>query len=434
MSKNRIYVSCKSKAQYAEVLKYKARNGHVWRQSQTPVFCSNSNIAEWEKYGNDSVLGIHNEGGLTNTRVALKKGALIGFEEFQDRYNKINVGVIPPQAVYEPRVERPTYTDRDCVYSAPAKKDYQDSNIKTTKNNNDSMSALKNSFSFDKLSNEEVALSMTGKIAFKSKDGRFKSYDPAQNAILVQSIFPTFNIGKFCYKIPAASNTIIAGDIIFHDGVYKHVVEVTDKGIKSINLNTGATSNIKREILDGLNMSLVTKVITMFGGQQADGAGAAAFNPMMLAMLSKDGDDFGDGLGDMLPLMLMSQQGGFANGQNPMQQIMMLSALSGKGDLKDSLLPLMMMGGGFGQQPAAGQAANPMQAMLPLMLMSDKKGGNSDLMMMMAMSGGFGGANPFGAPAVTPAATPVTTPVVGTTGVQEVIPVTEGPAEEGAED
>ena len=427
MSKNRIYVSCKSKAQYAEVLKYKARNGHVWRQSQTPVFCSNSNIAEWEKYGTDSVLGIHNEGGVTNTRVALKKGALIGFEEFQDRYNNINTSPTPPSSVYEPRVERPAY--KECGCSEPAVK-YQDSNINKTTKNNDSMSALKNSFSFDKLSNEEVALSMTGKIAFKSKDGRFKSYDPAQNAILVQSIFPTFNIGKFCYKVPTASNTIIAGDIIFHDNVYKHVVEVTDKGIKSVNLNTGATSNIKREILDGLNMSIVTKVITMFGGQQADGAGAAAFNPMMLAMLAKDGDDFGDGLGDMLPLMLMSQQGGFANGQNPMQQIMMLSALSGKDDLKDSLLPLMMMGGGFGQQPVAGQAANPMQAMLPLMLMSDKKGGNSDLMMMMAMSGGFGGANPFG----TPVATPAAAPVASAAGIQEVIPVTEGPAEDGTED
>ncbi len=43
--------------------------------------------------------------------------------------------------------------------------------------------------------------------------------------------------------------------------------------------------------------------------------GAASFNPFEPAMLSKDGDSFGDGLGDMLPLMLMSQQGGFANAQ-----------------------------------------------------------------------------------------------------------------------
>ncbi len=64
MKKERIYVHCTKKSEYSEVLKYKARNGHVWRQSQKPVLCNNENIREWEKYGNQSVLGIHEKGRL----------------------------------------------------------------------------------------------------------------------------------------------------------------------------------------------------------------------------------------------------------------------------------------------------------------------------------------------------------------------------------
>ena len=437
MGKERIYVLCTKKSQYAEVLKYKARNGHVWRQSQKPVLCNNENIREWEKYGSESVLGIHEEGGYTSRETGSKKGRVISYTDFETLHNKKcynqpepviaanatkartwNV-LIEKTPVPRPEFIMPATTVDEGLQVVSENKN--NNNLSTSKNNTP-MNSIKNAISFDKLSNDQVALSMTGKIALKTTKGDFRSYDPTTGTIQVHSILPTFSIGKFCFKMPTAYDAIVAGDIIIHDNAFKHVVSVGALGIKAVNLNTGALSTIKKEVHEGLNMSFTSKLVTMFGGQQADAVGATSFNPLMLAMLAKDGDSFGDGLGDMLPLMLMTQQGGFANGQNPMQNIMMLSALSGKKDMKDSLLPLMMMGGGFGQQPAAGQAANPMQQMLPLMMMGDKGGDKSDLMMMMAMSGGFGGANPF-APVAQTVAQPASVPA----GVTAAIPVVELP-------
>ena len=436
MKKERIYVHCTKKSEYSEVLKYKARNGHVWRQSQKLVLCNNENIREWEKYGNQSVLGIHEEGGYTSLETGHKKGRVISYSEFETSFNRKYSS--QPTPSYDRVNPVPTYHETRELYVPkpgpgiiiPVEKADEGltvvsnentnkiNNLSTSKNNNP-MNSIKNAISFDKLSNDQVALSMTGKIALKTTKGDFRSYDPITGTIQVHSILPTFSIGKFCFKMPTAYDAIVAEDIIIHDNAFKHVVSVGALGIKAVNLNTGSLSTIKKEVHEGLNMSFTSKLVTMFGGQQADAVGTTSFNPLMLAMLSKDGDSFGDGLGDMLPLMMMSQQGGFANGQNPMQNIMMLSALSGKGDLKDSLLPLMMMSGGFGQQPAAGQAANPMQQMLPLMMLGDKGGDKSDLMMMMAMSGGFGGANPF-----APAAQTVAQPTAQA-GVTAAIPVVE---------
>lgn len=437
MKKERIYVHCTTKSEYSEVLKYKARNGHVWRQSQKPVLCNNENIREWEKYGKQSVLGIHEEGGYTSLETGHKKGRVISYSEFEISFN--NKRSSQPTPSYTDRVNtapsyrevREQYASKPCpeIIVSMEKADEgltvvsnentnKINNLSTSKNNNP-MNSIKNAISFDKLSNDQVALSMTGKIALKTSKGDFRSYDATTGSVQVHSIFPTFSIGKFCFKMPTAYDAIVAGDIIIHDNAFKHVVSVGALGIKAVNLNTGSLSTIKKEVHEGLNMAFASKLVTMFGGQQADAVGAASFNPLMLAMLSKDGDSFGDGLGDMLPFMLMSQQGGFANGQNPMNNILMLSALSGKKDLKDSLLPLMMMSGGFGQQPAAGQAANPMQQMLPLMMLGDKGGDKSDLMMMMAMSGGFGGANPF-----APAAQTVAQPAAQA-GVTAAIPVVE---------
>ena len=88
MKKERIYVHCTKKSEYSEVLKYKARNGHVWRQSQKLVLCNNENIREWEKYGNQSVLGIHEEGGYTSLETGHKKGRVISYSEFETSFNR----------------------------------------------------------------------------------------------------------------------------------------------------------------------------------------------------------------------------------------------------------------------------------------------------------------------------------------------------------
>ncbi len=69
--------------------------------------------------------------------------------------------------------------------------------------------------------------------------------------------------------MPTAYDAIVAGDIIIHDNAFKHVVSVGALGIKAVNLNTGSLSTIKKEVHEGLNMAFASKLVTMFGGQQA---------------------------------------------------------------------------------------------------------------------------------------------------------------------
>ena len=90
MKKERIYVLCTKKSEWADVLRYKAAKGHVWRQSQKPVLCNNENIGHFQATSSKGeplvCLGIHEEGGETSLRVAKEKGTVISFDTFQARY------------------------------------------------------------------------------------------------------------------------------------------------------------------------------------------------------------------------------------------------------------------------------------------------------------------------------------------------------------
>ena len=90
MKKERIYVLCTKKSEWADVLRYKAAKGHVWRQSQRAVLCNNENIGHFQSTSSKGeslvCLGIHEEGGETSLRVAKEKGTVISFDTFKARY------------------------------------------------------------------------------------------------------------------------------------------------------------------------------------------------------------------------------------------------------------------------------------------------------------------------------------------------------------
>ena len=259
------------------------------------------------------------------------------------------------------------------------------------------MKSLIEKFIPKKANKNSVAIAFSGKLAFQRKDGEYVRYDGASDSIEVQSVLPTFKIGHLCFEMPTAIDQVKVGDVIKYKENYHEVIDTTN-GLKTINLNTGATSNVKRETIAGFGFGTINKIVCLINSSQFS-AGDQAFNPMMLALLAKDGDSVGeDKLGDLLPLMLMTQ----GQGANPMANMLPFLALTGKGtdDIKD-LLPLMLMS----QAQTPGQTANPMQAMLPFMLMKD--GGDLDPMVMMMMMGG--NVNPFAA--LTGAATPIVAPV-----------------------
>ena len=409
MKKERIYVLCTKKSEWADVLRYKAAKGHVWRQSQRAVLCDNENIGHFQATSSKGeplvCLGIHEEGGETSLRVAKEKGTVISFDTFQARYAG-HVSSLENVSQARPIVQeyaRP-YEAYDghfgsattAASTTPRTSQTTTSSLINNKKENN-MKSLIEKFIPKKANKNSVAIAFSGKLAFLRKDGEYVRYDGASDSIEVQSILPTFKVGHLCFEMPTAVDQIKVGDIIKYKENYHEVIDTTN-GLKTINLNTGATSNVKRETIAGFGIGTIQKIVCLINSNQF-GAGDQAFNPMMLALLAKDGDSFGDDkLGDLLPLMLMTQ----GQGANPMANMLPFLALTSKGtdDIKD-LLPLMLMS----QAQTPGQTANPMQAMLPFMLMKD--GGDLDPMVMMMMMGG--NANPFAA--LTGAATPVVAPV-----------------------
>lgn len=379
--KEKIYVLCKTKSQYSEVLKYKARLGHRWRQSQQLVLNNNETIREWIKHEDQTTLGIHEDGGMCRLEKAREKGSVITFDSFTSKYNSIGY---PQVQKSHDDISADSFVQAQVVRQTEEVPTYrQKSQEKLTTINNQNSNKMTNSNSMfaslvpSRINASDVVLTMTGKIAYRRKDGEYVRYDSDQDTIVKSlDIFPNFNIGKFCFVIPTAATALAVGDIILHKGDYKEIISL-EGGIKTVNLNSGANSTIKKETIEFINLALISKVVCIFGDKQAS-AGTFGMNPMMMMMLSKDG---------------------------------------GSSSKMDDLLPLMMMqGGGFGGAATDG-AANPMAAMLPMMMMSGDGGfgGDNDMMKMMAMSsmmGGQAGANPFGSLFGGAQAATVATPVV----------------------
>jgi hypothetical protein len=243
----------------------------------------------------------------------------------------------------------------------------------------------------------------------------------------VQDLVLDFNIPAF--QLPVTEDAVNEGDIILNNGKFQYVVEINDGYVKTISPSDSSYSSVIPTRNQFLNKTFYTTVKTL------SLAGEGGFDPMLLMAMNKGGDKqdllpfllmsgglggngaaatggidpmmlalIGDNTEDLLPFLLL-QQGGVADkGINPLMLLLMTDK---GGDSKDSLLPLLLMGGGLGG--AGGAQAGGIQSMLPFLLMSGDKGGDSgikDILMMQALGGGAGFGNLFGGTA--PAATPVT--------------------------
>ena len=313
MKKERIYVLCTKKSEWADVLRYKAAKGHVWRQSQRAVLCNNENIGHFQSTSSKGeslvCLGIHEEGGETSLRVAKEKGTVISFDTFKARYaepvyNQEKTSQARPVG-YEAYDGHFGSAATATQFTAQRAQTTTTSSLINNKKENN-MKSLIEKFIPKKANKNSVAIAFSGKLAFLRKDGEYVRYDGASDSIEVQSILPTFKVGHLCFEMPTAVDQIKVGDIIKYKENYHEVIDTTN-GLKTINLNTGATSNVKRETIAGFGIGTIQKIVCLINSNQF-GAGDQAFNPMMIALLSKGEDSFGDDkLGDLLPLMLMTQ-------------------------------------------------------------------------------------------------------------------------------
>lgn len=209
----------------------------------------------------------------------------------------------------------------------------------------------------------------TGGLAIKKSDGTFVSY---KDGILTDVTGLTLDFNVPAFKLPVAASEIKAGDIVLNNGNFGYVVNAADGYVETIVPEKGSKGSVLPVTNALLGQSFYTVVRTL------DAAGNGGFDPMLLLALGDGNKE------DLLPLLLMG--GGFggngaqAGAIDPMT-LMLLQ------DKTDDLLPLILLQqGGLG-----GAGFNPL-----FLLLGDDKGSKSDLLpfLLMQQGGGLFGQTP----------------------------------------
>ena len=189
-------------------------------------------------------------------------------------------------------------------------------------------------FDFGKITNDSIRMSMYG-MAVKNTSGVWTAYDKSTGDLMDVDVF-NFDGSNFLFKMPVAIKDIAVGDVVIHARKPMFVVSKTEAGdLVAIDPVAGEKKTIMlSKSMFGFNFC--TKVVSLFDGLM--GQTPTADNPFgnlwMLAMLDGKSD-----MKDMLvPMMLMSQANGSTNAFNPMMLMLM-----GDGDMKDLAVPLMLM-------------------------------------------------------------------------------------------
>lgn len=189
-------------------------------------------------------------------------------------------------------------------------------------------------FDFGKITNDSIRMSMYG-MAVKNTSGVWTAYDKSTGDLMDVDVF-NFDGSNFLFKMPVAIKDIAVGDVVIHARKPMFVISKTEAGdLVAIDPVAGEKKTIMlSKSMFGFNFC--TKVVSLFDGLM--GQTPTADNPFgnlwMLAMLDGKSD-----MKDMLvPMMLMSQANGSTNAFNPMMLMLMSD-----GDMKDLAVPLMLM-------------------------------------------------------------------------------------------
>lgn len=189
-------------------------------------------------------------------------------------------------------------------------------------------------FDFGKITNDSIRMSMYG-MAVKNTSGVWTAYDKSTGDLMDVDVF-NFDGSNFLFKMPVAIKDIAVGDVIIHARKPMFVVSKTEAGdLVAIDPVAGE----KKTIMPSKNMfgfNFATKVVSLFDNLM--GQTPTSENPfgnMWMLMLMDGKSDMKDML---IPMMLMSQANGSTNTFNPMMLMLM-----NDGDMKDIALPLMLM-------------------------------------------------------------------------------------------
>lgn len=189
-------------------------------------------------------------------------------------------------------------------------------------------------FDFGKITNDSIRMSMYG-MAVKNASGVWTAYDKGTGDLMDVDVF-NFDGSNFLFKMPVAIKDIAVGDVVIHARKPMFVVSKTEAGdLVAVDPVAGEKKTIML-VRSPFGFNFCTKVISLFDNLM--GQTPTSENPfgnMWMLMLMDGKSDMKDML---IPMMLMSQANGSTNAFNPMMLMLM-----NDGDMKDMAIPLMLM-------------------------------------------------------------------------------------------
>ena len=191
-------------------------------------------------------------------------------------------------------------------------------------------------FDFGKITNDSIRMSMYG-MAVKNTSGVWTAYDKSTGDLMDVDVF-NFDGSNFLFKMPVAIKDIAVGDVIIHARKPMFVVSKTEAGdLVAVDPVAGEKKTIM-PTRSPFGFNFCTKIISLFDNLMGNSEAPSADNPfgsLWMLMLMDGKSDMKDML---VPMMLMSQANGSTNAFNPMMLMLM-----NDGDMKDIALPLMLM-------------------------------------------------------------------------------------------
>ena len=175
-------------------------------------------------------------------------------------------------------------------------------------------------------------------IALRNAAGEIVSYDKSKDEIVNVDLID-FNAEGMIYAMPVAIKDIKKGDVIRHTNGNAVFVTSVENGIHVVDVAAGE----KKEIIPTKSMfgfDFVTKIVSLIDFSAAGASKDAPFGNMLPLMLMADGNK---NMKDMiLPMMLMND-GSFGNfGSLDMSNPLMLMAFMGGSEGKD-FFPMLML-------------------------------------------------------------------------------------------
>ena len=217
--------------------------------------------------------------------------------------------------------------------------------ITTGKNKNKENKRMKNfNFDFGPCANDNVRMSMYG-LAVKNADGTYVSFNPTTREIVDVDIL-NFDGGKYLYKMPVAIKDVAVGDVIVHNRKPMFVEGFSPLGdIFAVDPVAGE----RKEVMltrSPFGFNFITKIVSFFNmcGTTTPTAEQPFGNMLPFMLMGEEGGDI-----DPMMLMFMMNQNGGTNTNvfgNPM---MMYFLMKDKGDIDPMMLMFMS------QQTAAPQ-------------------------------------------------------------------------------